>query len=86
MVEILTRDESPRQVWDQHQTIIDAVAAGEWRRAETAARRHITLAADTYIGRLLSMRAEQATNSVAELPEPDATPRRRSMRRRSPGA
>ena len=86
MVEILIRDESPRQVWDQHQAIIDAVACGDSRRAEIVARRHITLAADIYIERLLCVRAQTSAASNVELPQADATPRRTKTRGKMRGA
>ena len=33
MAEVLTRDETPRDIWDQHAAVLDAVAAGDAERA-----------------------------------------------------
>jgi DNA-binding GntR family transcriptional regulator len=52
MGEILTRDETPRDIWDQHEAILDAIAAGNAARAETLARKHITQAAGFMVARL----------------------------------
>ena len=56
MGEVLMRDDKPRDIWDQHEALLDAVAAGDGERAERLARRHILDAADFMIQRL---RAEQ---------------------------
>ncbi len=52
MVALLTRDETPREIWDQHAQILEAIAAGDGSRAETLARRHITQAAGFMVARL----------------------------------
>jgi DNA-binding GntR family transcriptional regulator len=52
MGEVLTRDETPRDIWDQHEAILDAIAAGNAARAETLARKHITQAAAFMVTRL----------------------------------
>jgi DNA-binding GntR family transcriptional regulator len=48
--------ETPGDIWDQHAALMQAIAAGDARRAETLARAHITQAAGFLVERL---RAEQ---------------------------
>lgn len=57
MGEVLMRGEPPRDVWDQHQALLDAVVAGDADKAERLARNHIDQAADITIGRLRLERA-----------------------------
>jgi DNA-binding GntR family transcriptional regulator len=52
MGEVLLRDESPRDIWDQHEAIYDAIVAADGTKAEKLARLHILQAADFMIGRL----------------------------------
>jgi DNA-binding GntR family transcriptional regulator len=52
MGEVLMHDEQPRDIWDQHEAILAAIAAGDARQAEQQARRHISQAADFMIQRL----------------------------------
>ena len=52
MGEVLMRDEKPRDIWDQHEALLEAVIAGDGVRAERLARRHIEQAADFMIERL----------------------------------
>jgi DNA-binding GntR family transcriptional regulator len=52
MGEVLLRDEHPRDIWDQHEALLDAVIAGDAGRAEKLARQHIAQAADFMIRRL----------------------------------
>lgn len=54
MGEVLMRDETPRDIWDQHEEMIKAVMAGDGVAAEALARQHITQAADFMICRLHS--------------------------------
>ena len=56
MGEVLNRDDKPRDIWDQHEALLEAVAGGKGTRAEQLARQHILSAADFMIERL---RAEQ---------------------------
>lgn len=53
MGEVLMKDEPPRDIWNQHAAILDAVARGDAAHAETLARSHITQAADFMVARLL---------------------------------
>jgi DNA-binding GntR family transcriptional regulator len=52
MGEVVTHDEGPQDIWDQHERILHAIAAGDAPRAETLAREHITVAADYMMARL----------------------------------
>jgi DNA-binding GntR family transcriptional regulator len=52
MGEVLVRDEKPRDIWDQHARILDAIANGDAERAEALVRSHITLASGFMVERL----------------------------------
>ena len=52
MGEVLIRDEKPRDIWDQHEAILEAVAAGDGDRAEALVRAHLTQAAGFMVARL----------------------------------
>ncbi|WP_342128474.1 GntR family transcriptional regulator [Hydrogenophaga sp. OTU3427] len=52
MGEVLMRDNKPRDIWDQHEALLQAIAAGDGERAEQLARQHIQEAADFMIARL----------------------------------
>jgi len=68
MGEVLMRDELPRDIWDQHAAMLDAVMAGDGAAAEALARQHITRAAEVMISRLRSeaaATAEDATTASA---------------------
>jgi DNA-binding GntR family transcriptional regulator len=52
MGEVLVRDNKPRDIWDQHARILDAVARGDGERAEALVRSHITQAAGFMVERL----------------------------------
>lgn len=49
MGEVLLRDETPRNAWDQHERMIDAVIAADGDEAERRAREHIMVSADFMI-------------------------------------
>jgi DNA-binding GntR family transcriptional regulator len=49
---VLMRDEKPREIWDQHEEMLNAVMDGDGDEAEKLARRHITQAATVMIERL----------------------------------
>lgn len=74
MAQVLLHDRTPRQIWDQHETILEAVARGDAETAEREARLHINVAAETYsaaaetyLARLTSMRAEEPQGSSSPL-------------------
>jgi len=52
MVEVLTRDETPRDIWDQHAAVLDAIARGAPEQAERLARLHVAQAATFMVARL----------------------------------
>jgi DNA-binding GntR family transcriptional regulator len=52
MGEVLQKDETPRDIWDQHAAILDAVARGAAAKAEALGRGHISQAADFMVTRL----------------------------------
>jgi DNA-binding GntR family transcriptional regulator len=54
MGEVLVKDETPRDIWDQHADILQAVARGDAALAESLARSHITQAADFMVTRMQS--------------------------------
>lgn len=60
MGEVLMRDDKPRDIWDQHEALLDAVCAGDGARAEALARQHILEAAEFMIQRLEAERNAKA--------------------------
>ncbi|KAF3996047.1 GntR family transcriptional regulator [Glaciimonas immobilis] len=52
MGEVLMRDETPRNIWDQHEEILNAIIKGDATGAERMARKHITMAAKFMINRM----------------------------------
>ena len=52
MGEVLIRDEKPRDIWDQHEAILQAIAKGDGERAEALVRAHLTQAAGFMVNRL----------------------------------
>jgi DNA-binding GntR family transcriptional regulator len=55
MGEVLMRDEKPRDIWDQHEAILKAVAQGDGDRAEALVRQHLTQASGFMVARLRGM-------------------------------
>ena len=62
MGEVLMRDEKPRDIWDQHEAMLAAVAQGDGPGAEDLARQHVMQAANFMITRL---RSQSKTAPVA---------------------
>lgn len=60
MGEVLIRDEKPRDIWDQHEAILKAVARGDGDRAEALVRSHLTQAAGFMVARLRGKNLEPA--------------------------
>ena len=52
MGEVLMRDEKPRDIWDQHESLLQSIISGDGETAETHAREHILAAADFIIARI----------------------------------
>ena len=57
MGEVLMRDDKPRDIWDQHEALLVAVAAGDAEGAERLARQHILDAATFMIERMRGERS-----------------------------
>jgi len=52
MGEVLNRDQTPRDIWDQHAQILEAIAARDADQAEQLARAHVSQAAGFVVARL----------------------------------
>lgn len=52
MGEVLLQDETPRDIWDQHESIVVAIADGDAAAAEARAQSHILRAAEEFVARL----------------------------------
>lgn len=52
MGEVLMRNEKPRDVWDQHETMLNAIASGRAAEAEAHARQHIMTTAAFIVERI----------------------------------
>ena len=52
MGEVLMRDEKPRDIWDQHEALLQFIITGDGEAAEVHAREHILAAADFIIERI----------------------------------
>ncbi len=52
MGEVLMRDERPRNIWDQHEAIIEAIAQGKAEKAGKLVHQHLTQAAEFMLKRL----------------------------------
>ncbi len=60
MGEVLIRDEKPRDIWDQHEAILKAIAKGDGDRAEALVRSHLTQASGFMVTRLRGRNLEPA--------------------------
>lgn len=65
MGEVLMRDEKPRDIWDQHEAMLDAIARGDADAAEAMARQHIAQAAEFMVARLRREAAAQVSRPKA---------------------
>ncbi len=63
MGEVLNRDQTPRDIWDQHAQILEAIAARDADRAEQLARAHVSQAAGFVVARLRA--AKEAEGAAA---------------------
>jgi DNA-binding GntR family transcriptional regulator len=57
MGDIIARDQTPRDIWDQHERILKAIVRGDGEAAETLARKHIAGAASFLVKRLRQPKA-----------------------------
>lgn len=73
MGEVLLHGETPGEIWDQHEAILNAVIAGNARRAEQLARDHISKASETLMARLAKFPEQEA----------EAAPASRRVRKRA---
>jgi len=67
MGEVLMRDEKPRDIWDQHAAILEAICQRDGPRAEALARTHITQASGFMVARLRSEAPAQGDPGVSAL-------------------
>ena len=58
MGEVLVQDQSPRDIWDQHAAILEAIASGHADAAEQLAREHLMQASGFMVSRLKEMATE----------------------------
>ena len=66
MGEVLLRDEKPRDIWDQHEAMLQAIARGDGDAAEAMARQHVAQAADFMVARLRREAAEPPVAGVSK--------------------
>lgn len=57
MGEVLVQDQSPRDIWDQHAAILEAIASGDADHAEQLAREHLMQASGFMVSRLKELAA-----------------------------
>ena len=60
MGEVLLGEEKPRDIWDQHAEILQAICARDGDRAEALARQHITQASGFMVSRLRAQAEDSA--------------------------
>ena len=65
MGEVLLNGETPAEIWDQHEAILNAVIDGNADEAERIARAHISQASDTLIARLADYREPHSPQNAA---------------------
>jgi len=65
MGEVLVQDQSPRDIWDQHAAILEAIASGNPDAAEQLAREHLMQASGFMVSRLKEL-AEVAETQVTD--------------------
>ena len=61
MGEVLMRDEQPRDIWDQHEALLEVVMAGDAVQAEQLARQHVIQAAEVMITGLAAEKKHEAS-------------------------
>lgn len=73
MGEVLLRGETPTDIWDQHEAILNAVIAGDPRAADSLAREHISHASEALATGLAHV---SKVGSMADGPSRPLRPRR----------
>jgi DNA-binding GntR family transcriptional regulator len=68
MGEVLLHGETPGEIWDQHEAILDAVIAGNTTEAERLAREHISHASTTLTERLAERSQDDMNTAMAVRP------------------
>ena len=63
MGEVLIRDEKPRDIWDQHEAILKAIAKGDGDGAEALVRSHLTQASGFMANRLRGKAAKAQSSN-----------------------
>ena len=63
MGEVLVQDQSPRDIWDQHAAILEAIASGDAGHAEQLAREHLMQASGFMVSRLKELAASAEAGS-----------------------
>lgn len=63
MGEVLVQDQSPRDIWDQHAAILEAIASGDADHAEQLAREHLMQASGFMVSRLKELAASAEAGS-----------------------
>ena len=66
MGEVLLHGETPGEIWDQHEAILNAVIAGDAQKAERLAREHISHASQTLSERLAERSQENLNATMFE--------------------
>ena len=88
MGEVMVHDERPRDIWDQHAAILEAVVAGDALRAEKLARQHVMQAGDFMLARVgpkaSTADAGAASAGRARRKTPDAPASSVARQRRTP--
>lgn len=62
MGEVLVQDQSPRDIWDQHAAILEAIASGNAEAAEKLAREHLMQASGFMVSRLKELAGASDTS------------------------
>ena len=74
MGEVLMRDKKPRDIWNQHEAIMNAIIEGDGVKAEMLVRQHITEAARFMVTRLRSQQSADPGAALVLTPSAPAAP------------
>lgn len=66
MGDVLVRDQNPRDIWDQHAAILEAIAAGDADAAEKRAQEHLLHASGYMVSRLRERASPQQSGPSVE--------------------